>query len=154
MDNVVKSFSAETPTPETGVTEPKREQEPQSERPSEGPATPALPSSVSLAPELEVITVPSVQLPVKSQLQKEIEDVLEEDLETIYWELSEPERLIFRHKGEETASKIRLLLGETTVRVQEVFRLIIEWLKLLPGVSKFFIEREAKIKTDKILRFR
>lgn len=92
--------------------------------------------------------------PPKSQLQKEIEDVLEEDLESIYWELSEPERLIFKHRGEEVASKIKLLLGEATVRVQEIFRLIIEWLKLLPGVNQFFVEKEAKIKTDKILRFR
>ena len=96
----------------------------------------------------------AIQSPPKSQLEKEIEDVLAEDLEQLYWDLSEPERLIFKHKGEETASKIRLLLGEATIRVQEIFKLIIEWLKLLPGLSNFFIEQEAKIKTDKILRFR
>ena len=96
----------------------------------------------------------AIQSPPKSQLEKEIEDVLAEDLEQLYWDLSEPERLIFKHKGEETASKIRLLLGEATVRVQEIFKLIIEWLKLLPGLSNFFVEQEAKIKTDKILRFR
>lgn len=89
-----------------------------------------------------------------TQLEKEIESVLEEGLAGLYQELSEPEKIIFKHKGEETASKIRILLGEATVRVQEIFRLIMEWLKILPGVSKFFIEREAKIKTDKLLKFR
>ena len=97
-------------------------------------------------------TAPYVMLP-KSQLEKEIEDVLAEDLENLYWDLPEPERLIFKHKGEETASKIRFLLGEATIRVQEIFRLIVEWLKFLPGVSHFFIEQEAKIKTDKVLKF-
>ena len=91
--------------------------------------------------------------PAKSQLEKEIEDVLAEDLESLYWELSESERLVFKHKGEETASMVRLLLGEVNVRVQEIFRLIVEWLKLLPGISQFFVEQEAKIKTDKLLKF-
>jgi len=27
----------------------------------------------------------------------------------------------------------------------------LDWLKILPGVNKFFLEQEAKIKTDKIL---
>jgi len=105
-------------------------------------------------PAGDALTTAPVSVPAKSQLEKEIEDVLAEDLEGLYWELSEPERMIFKHGGEETASKIRLLLGETVVRVQEIFNLIVEWLKLLPGVSKFFIEQEAKIKTDKLLKFR
>lgn len=104
--------------------------------------------SVGYAPATAPIPVPA-----KSQLEKEIEDVLAEDLEGLYWELPESERMIFKYKGEETASKIRLLLGETAVRVQEIFNLIMEWLKLLPGVSGFFIEQEAKIKTDKLLKF-
>ena len=94
-----------------------------------------------------------IPAPAKSQLEKEIEDVLAEDLESLYWELSESERLVFKHKGEETASMVRLLLGEVNVRVQEIFRLIVEWLKLLPGISQFFVEQEAKIKTDKLLKF-
>lgn len=104
--------------------------------------TPSLPTSAPIT------------APTKSQLEKEIEDVLAEDLEELYWALPEPERMIFKHKGEETASRIRILLGEAAVRFQEIFNLIVEWLKLLPGVSKFFIEQEAKIKTDKLIKFR
>ncbi|KKU47801.1 hypothetical protein A3H10_01465 [Candidatus Uhrbacteria bacterium RIFCSPLOWO2_12_FULL_46_10] len=123
--------------------------------PPEAPALPSAPPAVAsdlLTPSpQEAVLMPASS---KSQLEKEIEDVLAEDLEKLYWELPEPERFIFKYKGEETASKIRLLLGETVVRAQEIFRLIVEWLKLLPGVNNFFIEQEAKIKTDKLLKFR
>lgn len=122
------------------------------------PEAAALPSAPPAAAS-DLLTVPSqaaALLPAasKSQLEKEIEDVLAEDLEKLYWELPESERFVFKYKGEETASKIRLLLGETVIRAQEIFRLIVEWLKLLPGINNFFIEQEAKIKTDKLLKFR
>lgn len=90
----------------------------------------------------------------KSQLQIEIENVLAEDLEELYWSMSEPERIIFKYKGEEMASKIRIMLAETSLRIREIFNLIVDWLKLLPGVSQFFIEQEAKIKMDKIIKFK
>jgi hypothetical protein len=104
-------------------------------------------------PAASAQVIAPISAPAKSQLEKEIEDVLAEDLENLYWELPESERLVFKHKGEETASMIRLLLGEANIRVQEIFRLIVEWLKLMPGISQFFVEQEAKIKTDKLLKF-
>ena len=57
----------------------------------------------------------------------------------------------FKIKGEETAGKIRELLKSTHIKVKKIFRLIYEWLRLLPGVNKFFLEQEAKIKTDNIV---
>jgi hypothetical protein len=35
--------------------------------------------------------------------------------------------------------------------VKKILALIRDWLKLIPGVNRFFLEQEAKIKTDKIL---
>jgi hypothetical protein len=126
---------------------------PERERPAEA-ATP-IETTPPLSPPAAPALAPSPPPPaVKSHLEQEIEAVLAEDLEELYWELPEPERLIFKHRGEETASQIRLLLGEARLRVQEIFRLLVEWLKLLPGVSQFFVEQEAKIKTDKLLKFR
>lgn len=124
-------------------TSPQHERAAVHEQPSA--STPVAPS---------VYAEPISQAPVKSGLEKEIEAILAEDLEAMYWDLPEAERMIFKHKGEETASKIRLLLGEATVRVQEIFRLLVEWLQLLPGVSRLFIEQEAKIKTDKVMKFK
>ena len=37
------------------------------------------------------------------------------------------------------------------VKVKRVLELIYEWLKTIPGVNKFFLEQEAKIKTDEIM---
>jgi hypothetical protein len=34
----------------------------------------------------------------------------------------------------------------------KVLTIIKKWLQTIPGISKFFIEQEAKIKTDKITR--
>ncbi|OGL86041.1 hypothetical protein A3I40_03220 [Candidatus Uhrbacteria bacterium RIFCSPLOWO2_02_FULL_48_12] len=157
MDTPAKEQKAITPTvPEIESWGRRAEQELTVEAPPTDASelAPARRMPDTDLPAGDALTTAPVSVPAKSQLEKEIEDVLAEDLEGLYWELSEPERMIFKHGGEETASKIRLLLGETVVRVQEIFNLIVEWLKLLPGVSKFFIEQEAKIKTDKLLKFR
>lgn len=82
---------------------------------------------------------------------REIETILEEGLERTYAELDEATKQEFRVKGEETASAIRKLLDGATIQARRVVRLIIGWLRILPGLSRFFIEQEAKIKTDRVL---
>ncbi len=66
-------------------------------------------------------------------------------------ELTPIQKQKFKIKGEETAWEIRKLLKATHVKIKKIFRLILEWLKMLPGVNRFFLEQEAKIKTDKII---
>lgn len=89
------------------------------------------------------------------QLQDEvsikIEKILEIGLADEYAKLSPIAKQEFKIKGEETTAKIRELLLTTHVKVKKIFYLIIEWLRILPGVNKFFLEQEAKIKTDLIL---
>lgn len=89
------------------------------------------------------------------QLQDEvsikIEKILEIGLADEYAKLSPIAKQEFKIKGEETTAKIRELLLATHVKVKKIFFLIIEWLRILPGVNKFFLEQEAKIKTDLIL---
>ena len=65
--------------------------------------------------------------------------------------MSSAEQTVFKKKGEETTSKIVFLLTETRVRVKKIVQTIIEWLKMISGINKFFIRQTAKIKTDKIL---
>lgn len=89
--------------------------------------------------------------PSKSFMLKEIENILSEDLEDIYFNLPADLRQEFRAKGEETASKIEQLLQKTRVKVRGILKLIMEWLKTIPGVNHFFLEQESKIKADKIL---
>ncbi len=87
----------------------------------------------------------------KDPMVEKIEKILEEDLEQVYLLMTPEQQKIFKDKGEETASKIRILVQRVKIRVKEILSIIREWLATIPGVNKFFIEQEAKIKTDKIL---
>ncbi len=85
-------------------------------------------------------------------LAQEIENVLEEGLEDIYRELTPAEQAEFKKGGEATAQKIYELIRRVKIKVREIFRLIRDWLRTVPGVNKYFIEQEAKIKADKIFK--
>jgi hypothetical protein len=89
--------------------------------------------------------------PVKDRFTREIEAVLSEDLTDLFLKLPPEKREAFRLKGEETASKVRVLLSSAKVNVKKILLLIVDWLKMIPGVNKFFLEQEAKIKADKLL---
>ena len=84
--------------------------------------------------------------------QKEIEDVLARDLADLYREMPESRRREFKQAGEETAGKINELFTRGKATAKKIVDLIKRWLGLIPGVNRFFLEQEAKIKTDEILR--
>lgn len=90
----------------------------------------------------------------KSQIRRDIERVLEEDLDELYLALSPKQRQQFRIEGERTAAKIEVLLKAVKVKLTEIIKIITGWLKLLPGINAFFLEQEAKIKAEKILFLR
>ena len=80
-----------------------------------------------------------------------MEGILAEGLEEAYQKLTPAKQLEFKKTGEVTASKIARLLKSAKVRVKEIFNLILKWLMVIPGLNKFFLEQEAKIKADRIL---
>lgn len=133
------------------------------ERPMPSPDRESVPREVPKPSETEKILSPipvtslpspSVSQPVftqKSQMRREIESVLEEDLDFLYTSLSPKQRQQFRIEGERTAAKIEIALRQAVVRLIEIIMLIRRWLKLLPGVDRFFIEQEAKIKAERVL---
>lgn len=88
----------------------------------------------------------------KDELTEKIEKILEEDLYELYSKLPPEKQRAFKTKGEEAAGKIRELLAHAKVKLRKLMRIIFEWLKLLPGVNRYFLEQEAKIKADKILK--
>lgn len=94
---------------------------------------------------------PTTFAPARYQLAKKVEKILEEGLAEPYQRLSPLAQQEFKLKGEQVANKIGELLKATHIKVKKIFQLIMEWLKLLPGINKFFLEQEAKIKTDKII---
>ena len=84
-------------------------------------------------------------------LGEKIENILEEDLEEIYFKMPPKKQAELKVKGEQAASQIRELLKSAHIKVKKILRLILDWLRILPGVNHFFLEQEAKIKTDKII---
>jgi hypothetical protein len=89
--------------------------------------------------------------PPKSETLVRIEKILEEDLNDIYFKMPQKKQEEFKEKGEEAASKIEKMVEAGKTVAKKILKLIREWLKLIPGVNKFFLEQEAKIKTDKIV---
>lgn len=94
---------------------------------------------------------PVIMPQVRDDLTLKIEHVMEDGLKDAFIALSPLEQQEFKLKGEQTARQIRTLLGETKIKIKKIFELLLEWLKLLPGVNRFFLEQEAKIKVDQIL---
>lgn len=85
------------------------------------------------------------------RLAKEIESILAEDLTDLYLAMPPDKQQEFKIKGEQTASKVRELVQAAKINAKKIFQLIRDWMMMIPGVNRFFLEQEAKIKTDKIL---
>lgn len=88
---------------------------------------------------------------MRDELTMKIEKIMEDGLADAYRELTPVQQQEFKLKGEEISTKIRDLMRRTRVKIKQIFKLLVEWLRLLPGVNRFFIEQEAKIKADRIL---
>ncbi len=90
----------------------------------------------------------------QKQRAEAIDNVLSEGLNDIFLKMSVSEQKAFKQKGEETVGKINELLGHTRVKINKIIKLIREWLKMIPGINKFFLEQETKIKADKIIKIK
>ncbi|MHB8831114.1 MAG: hypothetical protein ACYC44_03320 [Patescibacteria group bacterium] len=87
----------------------------------------------------------------KDQATVEVENILEDGLKDIYGKLPDNLKPVFKQKGEETARAISQMVKTTSVKIGEIMKLILSWLKIIPGVNRFFLEQEAKIKADRIV---
>lgn len=100
----------------------------------------------------EAYIPPPAVVAQKDFVTKEIEAILTKDLEKTYLEMPANLQLKFKDKGEEVTLKIRSLMARAGDKAREILELIKSWLKLIPEISNFFLEQEAKIKTDEILK--
>lgn len=87
---------------------------------------------------------------IKSEHLQHIEQILEEDLGEAYDAMDVQHQQMFKRAGEDSARQIEGMLGQAKVKVQKIFELIKIWLTMIPGVNKWFIVQESKIKTDKL----
>lgn len=105
------------------------------------------------SPTRDIVAQTNVQS-FNQQRALEIDRILADGLEDIFIALPPQEQQRFKTKGEETVSKINKLLDGAKVKIKQVVNLIRRWLSTLPGVNRYFLEQEAKIKADRIMRIK
>ncbi|OGH78767.1 MAG: hypothetical protein A2469_03990 [Candidatus Magasanikbacteria bacterium RIFOXYC2_FULL_40_16] len=92
------------------------------------------------------------QIPqVRDEITIKVEKIMEEGIADAFKALNPIQQQEFKIEGEKTAMEIRSVLRNSHVKIKKIFQLLINWLKLLPGINRFFLEQEAKIKADKII---
>lgn len=153
-DSAEQEIKVETSQPDFGKETPSQEVEPvvESESETRGEQVPAQESDLpSLAPAPADVPITPSSAPKSVACQK-IESILEEDLEEIYFRLDSAHQRLFREEGERTARQIEGILATGKSVAVKILAVIRKWLQFIPGLNKFFIEQEAKIKTDKITK--
>lgn len=90
--------------------------------------------------------------PPADPYRKKLEHLLEDDLKDVYKTMPPDARKRFREKGEVTIRSILTMMRSAHIQIKKVLGLIADWLKIIPGVSAFFIEKEAKIKAEAIMK--
>lgn len=87
----------------------------------------------------------------KAELLLEVEDILSEDLDAVYQKMTPENQRRFKAKGEEIARTVWQMIETAKLQLKKILTLLREWLKMIPGVNRYFLEQETKIKIDKII---
>jgi hypothetical protein len=121
----------------------------------------ALPETMPGKAEDQEVAQPSTPSPVappaaptRDEELVMIESILSEDIYVLYNELSEAKKGEFRRRGEEVAVEIKQMLRRAKIKIHDLYELIRNWLLMLPKINRFFLEQEAKLKTDKVLQLK
>lgn len=98
----------------------------------------------------DIASQPNVPIVEDGWELKKVEEILSKDMEKVFLSLDTVTQIKFKQKGEETARKISDLLKTGKAKLKNILSLIVEWLRIIPQVNKYFLEQEAKIKADEI----
>ena len=139
-------------TPVVNVEAPEAVAE-QSERSAERTPEDTSRDQAELARRIQQQAVPRpISRPPKTHLRRELEMVLAEDVFDFMKQASPTQQLEIRRRGREVLDQIETMIRQTKINVRKIIQLILSWLKLLPISNKYFLEQEAKIKAEEILR--
>ena len=123
------------------------------EQVSEGQVAEQINNTQSVARVVIPVTDNSAVVKNTSQIvHQQVESVLSAGMENVFLSLDAAIQRNFKLKGEETANKITNILMQSKIKVGEITKLILEWLRVIPRINKHYLEQEAKIKTDNILK--
>lgn len=122
--------------------------------------TPIVEPTADKTPAEAIVPAPPVKPMAKEpaapsgSTKQAVEKILSAGLGSTYQALDPATQAKFKQVGEETAGKIIVLLQATKVQVKKIIDLIVNWLRIIPRVNDYFLEQEAKIKADRLLRLR
>lgn len=137
--------------------QPSQEQERSFELPAQRQEQPQQAETPTVDPRATLAHVqppPSLSVRPVDPFVTEIEAILEDGLADTYQALDDVTKEEFRIQGEVTATAIAKILQGARVHARKIVKLIMGWLRIIPGMSRFFLEQEAKIKTDRLLGLR
>ena len=111
------------------------------------------------------VAVPAPTPPVSDESSKQVDDyhqkrelaldsILSEGLAETFLAMPPAQQKIFKEEGEKTVKKINILLDAAKINIGKIAGLVRKWLSIIPGINRFFLDQEAKIKTDKIIKIK
>lgn len=109
---------------------------------------------VKEAASVSTSTAPSATDDYHKRREVEIDAYLSDGLSETFLAMPPAKQKIFKEEGELAAKKINLLLDEAKINVGKIITIIKNWLKLITGINRFFLDQEAKIKADKIIKIK
>ncbi len=136
-----KAKSPEVRTPENAAGGAPRGAELRAPEPERAPAAPA-PAAAKR---------PEAPPDPKDKYRIRVERALEQNLWDLYFALPPGAREKFKTEGEAAAADLRVAIEKKSVRPNAVLHAVHRWLRSIPKVNPYFLEQEAKIKTDKIM---
>lgn len=136
--------------PESGPVSPEQQIEQAPSAPEQKAEEPAVDiyEGVLPAPAQVVDAAPT------TPIQQQVESVMSDGLADTYRQLDPVTKQKFKSAGEQTARQISVLLQQAKVHTKKIIELLLSWLRIIPGLNKHFLEQEAKIKADQLLRLR
>ncbi len=90
----------------------------------------------------------------KSELFLSIEKILEDGIGEYYATMPPKLQRRFVEYGTKTTRVIEKLFLSKKNKIIQIAQHIKEWLDIIPHASPFYLEQEAKIKADKIMRLK
>lgn len=146
---------SELPLDVENKVEQESGQEKKAEKIKDSPSTETKEGKVPVAPNLNTgVSVPVRESSYEEKKIEAIESIMAEGLDQVFLKMTASQQKKFKSEGEKTAKKISHLLTKAKSGAEKIVKLIRNWLKLVPKINRFFLEQEAKIKADKILKIK
>jgi hypothetical protein len=102
----------------------------------------------------DAITYLDSETSAQKERMKQIDKILSEDMSDMFLNLPKDKQKEFKEEGERIVVKVSQLMEKAKVKVNKIIKLIKNWLGIMPNANKYYLEQEAKIKTDKILKLK